>query len=598
MQNPNSATERIKNHLAYKLGQAMIEYNKNGGGYLALFKKFYNIKKQHKKEKLIYQETNKVFPTLKYPELKHCPDYNEALKCYFHLSYMLGEALMKADKAKFMGGYFNLNKYIKKAKKEFKLFQEFFKEFGQINSNTIEDIAKNKQLFLKEFPKIKNLLNTHKDYKPIIDNIFHNFDYVIKNFNLIEEWLLSNDFNEKYKKENHPYPSLLDPKKLNDENEEINYTNIPAELAWEMNLPLPDNYEFAILQTFCSGCMAFIHFFGKCNMHVGINEKVWNSGREAYLANYQPLLKRNFLLYIPHIFNEEYNKFHFTIKKNIKILFIVRDPISVIKTSINHFNNDATFANTKKYMKEIKIENFNFHFKTLFPKILYGIDKLEKPDITQLDKIDKLNDLENKITFFKKNITKNMICINFNDLSKNSAFETFKKLSKKLNFKEPSIEYEYYFKSQVVSKTLLLPVKIIIENYEFIIARPVNIDKNDKYFNLTKYIFNSDFILDDIYIIIKENDVNLLFKNNIIWDKTKTFIKKYIFYYKEYDKQVSCDLINENKILNYLKENKKSAVNIRNIINKELNFIKCHRPDIVASWKYYQEFEKICKELD
>ncbi|EAH8308042.1 DUF2972 domain-containing protein, partial [Campylobacter jejuni] len=26
--------------------------------------------------------------------------------------------------------------------------------------------------------------------------------------------------------------------------------------------------------------------------------------------------------------------------------------------------------------------------------------------------------------------------------------------------------------------------------------------------------------------------------------------------------------------------------------------IKQHRPDIVASWKYYQEFEKMCKELD
>ncbi|EAH8163192.1 DUF2972 domain-containing protein, partial [Campylobacter jejuni] len=25
---------------------------------------------------------------------------------------------------------------------------------------------------------------------------------------------------------------------------------------------------------------------------------------------------------------------------------------------------------------------------------------------------------------------------------------------------------------------------------------------------------------------------------------------------------------------------------------------KQHRPDIVASWKYYQEFEKMCKELD
>ena len=34
----------------------------------------------------------------------------------------------------------------------------------------------------------------------------------------MEEWLLSDDFNQRYKKENHPYPSLLDPKKLNDEN--------------------------------------------------------------------------------------------------------------------------------------------------------------------------------------------------------------------------------------------------------------------------------------------------------------------------------------------------------------------------------------------
>ncbi|WP_257797125.1 DUF2972 domain-containing protein, partial [Campylobacter jejuni] len=25
---------------------------------------------------------------------------------------------------------------------------------------------------------------------------------------------------------------------------------------------------------------------------------------------------------------------------------------------------------------------------------------------------------------------------------------------------------------------------------------------------------------------------------------------------------------------------------------------KQHRPDIVASWKYYQEFEQMCKELN
>ncbi|MBM0637789.1 sugar transferase, partial [Campylobacter sp. VicNov18] len=94
MQNPNSAIQRIKNHLAYKLGQAMIEYNNNGGGYIRLCKKLYQIKKQYKKEKRIYQETIKVFPQLKYPPLEKCTDYEQALKYQFHLSYFLGEVLL------------------------------------------------------------------------------------------------------------------------------------------------------------------------------------------------------------------------------------------------------------------------------------------------------------------------------------------------------------------------------------------------------------------------------------------------------------------------------------------------------------------------
>ncbi|HEF1638774.1 TPA: sugar transferase, partial [Campylobacter jejuni] len=71
MHNPNSAIERVKNHLAYKLGQAMIDFtnSSSGGGYIALFKKLYKIKKQHKKEQKIYQQTIQVFPQLKYPSL-------------------------------------------------------------------------------------------------------------------------------------------------------------------------------------------------------------------------------------------------------------------------------------------------------------------------------------------------------------------------------------------------------------------------------------------------------------------------------------------------------------------------------------------------
>lgn len=61
MYNPNSAIERVKNHLAYKLGQAMIDFTNNGGGYIALFKKLYKIKKQHKKEQKFINKPYKFF---------------------------------------------------------------------------------------------------------------------------------------------------------------------------------------------------------------------------------------------------------------------------------------------------------------------------------------------------------------------------------------------------------------------------------------------------------------------------------------------------------------------------------------------------------
>ncbi|ECK8368883.1 sugar transferase [Campylobacter jejuni] len=36
MHNPNSAIERVKNHLAYKLGQVLIDFKQNGGGVYSI----------------------------------------------------------------------------------------------------------------------------------------------------------------------------------------------------------------------------------------------------------------------------------------------------------------------------------------------------------------------------------------------------------------------------------------------------------------------------------------------------------------------------------------------------------------------------------
>ncbi|EKY3811011.1 sugar transferase, partial [Campylobacter jejuni] len=339
MYNPNSAIERIKNHLAYKLGQAMIDFTNNGGGYIALFKKLYQIKRQHKKEQKIYQQTIQVFPQLKYPSLEACSDYEQALKYKFHLSYMLGEVLIKADKTWYKGGGFKLKNNIKKAKKEFQIFREIFKEFDQINSSILKGLIDNKQLFLKEFPRIKHILKIHQDYKAILDNIFHNFNYFIQNFDLIEEWLLLDGFKEKYKKENHPYPSLLDPKKLNDENEKINYKNIPAELAWEMNLPLPRNYRFIFITGGSCGHMAMFLYFKLLKIN-----RNWTSETEK---------EKYKIAYNVFIASKEYNifscqwdkitqKLFYLVDFNVPLVVLLRDPIERLKSLTNHIVKHIT----------------------------------------------------------------------------------------------------------------------------------------------------------------------------------------------------------------------------------------------------------------
>lgn len=181
MFNPHSAKERIQNHLAYKLGLALIEYDKQrkgiskenfntkeslnhtinshsslnskenlkhsipvrGGGhllaslnplsFLKLLFCLYKTKKTHKKQQQLYKQTIQLFPSLKYPKLESCQDYKESLAYQYHLAHLLGEALSKADKIWYKGGYFTLSKKIKEAKHIYKLHQEYKETLKELN---------------------------------------------------------------------------------------------------------------------------------------------------------------------------------------------------------------------------------------------------------------------------------------------------------------------------------------------------------------------------------------------------------------------------------------------------------------------------------
>ncbi|MBX0811586.1 hypothetical protein I7W70_04545, partial [Campylobacter jejuni] len=106
----------------YKLGQAMIINSKSLLGYIRMPFVLSYIKDKHKQEQKIYQEKIKKDPSLKLPPLESYPDYKEALKEKECLTYKLGEALIKANKTWYKGGYvkmlFEIGKLKQKIKKE------------------------------------------------------------------------------------------------------------------------------------------------------------------------------------------------------------------------------------------------------------------------------------------------------------------------------------------------------------------------------------------------------------------------------------------------------------------------------------------------
>ncbi|TLD80043.1 DUF2972 domain-containing protein [Helicobacter sp. MIT 11-5569] len=54
----------------------------------------------------------------------------------------------------------------------------------------------------------------------------------------------------------------------------------------------------------------------------------------------------------------------------------------------------------------------------------------------------------------------------------------------------------------------------------------------------------------------------------------------------------------EEDMLEYFAKNLEERKAFKQLLDEELVWVKANRPDIVESWKYYQEFVKMCEEMD
>ncbi|HEF1558875.1 TPA: hypothetical protein R8T25_001769, partial [Campylobacter jejuni] len=132
-----------------------------------------------------------------------------------------------------------------------------------------------------------------------------------------------------------------------------------------------------------SGSGAMYKFFSLCE--VNANAYAWESGIKMYKTMYCYMLTNTYSIAVAPTVVEDifyngkymYRKLLYMITKDVPILWIARDPISVLKTGINHINVEKTYElsniNKARHFSSSLKSNFNF------PKLYYGYSEDNKP---------------------------------------------------------------------------------------------------------------------------------------------------------------------------------------------------------------------------
>ena len=123
---------------------------------------------------------------------------------------------------------------------------------------------------------------SNSSYNPVnfLDSSETTLQFIKANKQSIIIWLESDDFRQ-YIETNHPYPPLLNPKN-------IDYDSITPEIAWDLNLPLPNYYEFIVATRGGQGHYAFSKFLQKC-INV-LQARAYPTTKDAYITWFTQLL--------------------------------------------------------------------------------------------------------------------------------------------------------------------------------------------------------------------------------------------------------------------------------------------------------------------
>ncbi|EOX1265032.1 DUF2972 domain-containing protein, partial [Campylobacter upsaliensis] len=399
----------------------------------------------------------------------------------------------------------------------------------------------------------------------------------------------------------------------------LNYEKIPAEKAWEMNLPLPRRYEFIHLSTFGSAYAAMQSMYSWC----GVNALcLWNpnDAKDTYLHHYVRLMcskEKPCCIYLDGFNLQVLHqiKFFKLIDAPVSVVAVVRDPLARLKPLINHLSGCRPIMHFNlTFSQDEVLDSVRYYDSTsgeakrpVVENIKSGVSGYGKNNVLKFSLASRIYYLNKKVHY-----------IDMNDISGEKTFDTLKQLAKELHFDPPKEELkETKLKGKINGGDFLGLVPRTLVVYSKDVDRKCKDESSLKRSDVVELVITtaSHTSLDEIVDLSEDLLGELTMESLIIYttnlkayenlkkdtktlQATQIWLQNYVKRLKEVIREENAKRINEEQILNYLKKDKEVREFYRKNWKKELTHIKANRPDIVDSWKYYKEFEKMCEELE
>ncbi|WP_270986231.1 DUF2972 domain-containing protein [Campylobacter upsaliensis] len=371
---------------------------------------------------------------------------------------------------------------------------------------------------------------------------------------------------------------------------------------------LPQNYKFIFISFGVSGNAALITFLSLC----GLREiRLAQDNEVEYYKESKKKLKDSIgENYISIFFYNNKKRFNVAriLSYKAPILIVLRDPISRFRSMMNY-----RFLLLNNKVLDLNLKN---DLRTTLSEILYG-DEARLTKKSQLTYVENL--LLNGNFKFKSDLTpfltnegggggnpRQVIYIDMEEIKADKAFDTMKRLSQILHFNPPKEEDRVKFERKVADIYFSVPnFTIFVDDKDFPQLKEkikiVVAKEQEKMANLTNaknlFLNENDLCYKHLSINVEQKYYELIKEDKEIKERLKSYFKEFVKVLDERVKFRKEHALNENDVLEYFKNNKTLALQFKALLDKELIHIKQTRPDIIASWKYYEEFEKICEGL-